>query len=402
MAISTSYATLPPHSTTAIETVRLQTNYRTTGPLRAEDVGPLFLALHDVANDWECVAAYLCLTIDEKNYIEYESMGKPYLALIKTLDTWIRTLAKPKLDFFTEALSDCRKLHSVMDSFRKDLKSGNVFVKFTPASPYESEALKEVLKYQLFDLKENWYEIGLGLGLTVGDLEAIKQENRNGPVAEWMRQVLKMWKSKDGNTASWTKLEYVLTKLKVDACITQDLKTKYEEALKKQTSDCGDSLSYQLSQLSYTKPYKPNEMATNPQQVTPPQQPATTQEIPREISELTTQASAKTSPVNKLTMKHLHKIEQHLPADAWEEIGKKLGLELLTQRIMQATNFIDNKDKMFSMFDHWLLMNPNAHMTTLAIAVGNAGDKYPEKKAEFTKHKLAILEASKTLFSSNT
>ena len=401
MAISTSSATSSLPFSAPTQTVCMQKNFRTTGPLRAEDVGPLFLALQDAAGHWNTVASYL-LSIADKNAIKHESMGDPNLALIKTLDTWIQKSNEHTLESLIKELDECSELGSIMCAFKKKIDSGNVFVTFTPASTYESEALKEVcLKFQLHNSKEKWYRIGLGLGLTVDDLETIKQEHVHRKVSEWMSQALNVWTSKDGSTASWQQLEYVLNKLSIGSYITQDLKIKYEEALKKQTSDWDSSLSYQLSQHASIKPYSPHDKATSLLQTTHPQHATTTSSL-KSTSGLQVPTPEKTSPVNKLTMKQLRQLEEYLPTEAWKEIGQHLGFKDNELRNIQATYFSDDTERMFNMLEQWLFQKPNANLTALGLAVKNAGTAYPDRIAEFNQYKRDIFNASKKLLSSGT
>ena len=63
--------------------------------------------------------------------------------------------------------------------------------------------LRTIQKY-MWDARSKWFNIGIQLSVTIGDLEAIKKENRD--CGECLTQVLLTWLRKGSPTPTWQSL----------------------------------------------------------------------------------------------------------------------------------------------------------------------------------------------------
>jgi len=61
-------------------------------------------------------------------------------------------------------------------------------------TPESFEQLKQVVQSKIF--ASQWYTIGIQLGLTIPELEQIKQGNRQPSATECCKEMLSLWKEK--------------------------------------------------------------------------------------------------------------------------------------------------------------------------------------------------------------
>ena len=84
-----------------------------------------------------------------------------------------------------------------------------------------------VVMEELADVKVKWYNIGLGLGLDYGTLDAIKEQYQNSH-SDCLRDTLKMWLKADLSATQWTKVVKALrTKTVGERKLARDLEQKY-------------------------------------------------------------------------------------------------------------------------------------------------------------------------------
>ena len=80
---------------------------------------------------------------------------------------------------------------------------------------------------ELADVRAKWYSIGLGLGLDIGALDAIKEQYLNSPTA-CLRETLKTWLKTFLPPPAWSKVvETLRTKTVNEAKLAADLEQKY-------------------------------------------------------------------------------------------------------------------------------------------------------------------------------
>ena len=80
---------------------------------------------------------------------------------------------------------------------------------------------------ELADVRAKWYSIGLGLGLDIGALDAIKEQYLNSPTA-CLRETLKTWLKTFLPPPAWSKVvETLRTKTVDEAKLAADLEQKY-------------------------------------------------------------------------------------------------------------------------------------------------------------------------------
>ena len=105
----------------------------------------------------------------------------------------------------------------------------------TPHSQLAGQQLREnnLLKFnvmeELADVRAKWYNIGLGLGLSVGTLDGIKADHSN--TSDCLREALKTW-LKNLPPPTWSKvLEALRTQTVAEASLAAHLEHKYCSAL---------------------------------------------------------------------------------------------------------------------------------------------------------------------------
>ena len=80
---------------------------------------------------------------------------------------------------------------------------------------------------ELANVRAKWYSIGLGLGLDIGALDAIKEQYLNSPTA-CLRETLKTWLKTFLPPPAWSKVvETLRTKTVDEAKLAADLEQKY-------------------------------------------------------------------------------------------------------------------------------------------------------------------------------
>ena len=80
---------------------------------------------------------------------------------------------------------------------------------------------------ELADVRAKWYSIGLGLGLDIGALDAIKEQYLNSPT-DCLRETLKAWLKTFLPPPAWSKVvETLRTKTVDEAKLAADLEQKY-------------------------------------------------------------------------------------------------------------------------------------------------------------------------------
>ena len=79
---------------------------------------------------------------------------------------------------------------------------------------------------ELADVRAKWYNIGLGLGLSVGTLDGIKADHSN--ISDCLREALKTWLKTNLPPPTWSKvLETLRTKTVDEARLAAHLEHKY-------------------------------------------------------------------------------------------------------------------------------------------------------------------------------
>ena len=100
----------------------------------------------------------------------------------------------------------------------------------TPHSQLAGQQLSEknllTIMEELADVRAKWYNIGLGLELSVGTLDGIKAEHSN--ISDCLRETLKKWLNAYSPPPTWSKVVKALkTKTVDEARLATDLECKY-------------------------------------------------------------------------------------------------------------------------------------------------------------------------------
>ena len=100
----------------------------------------------------------------------------------------------------------------------------------TPHSQLAGQQLSEMdllnVMEELADVRAKWYNIGLGLGLSVGTLDGIKAEHSN--ISDCLREALTTWLKAHPPLPTWSKVVDALrTKTVGEARLATDLECKY-------------------------------------------------------------------------------------------------------------------------------------------------------------------------------
>ena len=107
---------------------------------------------------------------------------------------------------------------------------------------------------ELADVRAKWYNIGLGLRLSVGTLDGIKAEHSN--TSDCLRETLKKWLNAYPPPPTWSKVvEALSTKTVNETRLATDLECRYCSA--QDTSTAAATLSPQS--VSITPPYHPTQ-----------------------------------------------------------------------------------------------------------------------------------------------
>ena len=100
----------------------------------------------------------------------------------------------------------------------------------TPHSQLAGQQLSEKdllnVMEELADVRAKWYNIGLGLGLSVGTLDGIKADHSN--ISDCLREALKTWLKTHLPPPTWSKVvEALRTKTVDEARLAAHLEQKY-------------------------------------------------------------------------------------------------------------------------------------------------------------------------------
>ena len=145
----------------------------------------------------------------------------------------------------------------------------------TPHSQLAGQQLRENdllnVMEELADVRAKWYNIGLGLGLSVGTLDGIKADHSN--TCDCLREALKTWLKTYLPPPTWSKvLEALRTKIVGEAKLAAYLEQKYCTALDTSTAAATPSPqstvptapSYHSTQDTSTAAATPSPQSTVP------------------------------------------------------------------------------------------------------------------------------------------
>ena len=111
----------------------------------------------------------------------------------------------------------------------------------TPHSQLAGQQLSEKdllnVMEELAEVKAKWYNIGLGLGLSVGTLDGIKADHSN--ISDCLREALKTWLKAHFPPPTWSKVvEALRTKTVDEASLAAQLEHKYCSSKPDSSSYC--------------------------------------------------------------------------------------------------------------------------------------------------------------------
>ena len=166
----------------------------------------------------------------------------------------------------------------------------------TPHSQLAGQQLseKDLLKVmeELADVRAKWYNIGLGLGLSVGTLDGIKTDHSN--ISDCLREALKTWLKAYLPPPTWSKVVEALgTKTVGEAKLATDLECKYCSTQDTSTADA--TLSPQ-STVPTAPSYHPTQDTSTAAPTLSPQSTVPTAPLHHPTQDTSTAAAATLSP----------------------------------------------------------------------------------------------------------